>query len=77
MFFNDSVSKKEDGTFYISESYYSEERISNLKYTDVILKGKELKEDEVMDYNGFYYMPSTSSAVYHTPILESFLNYYF
>ena len=77
VFFNDSVGTKEDGTYYISESYYTEERVKNLKYTDVVLEGQALTEDEIAKYGEFVYLPSSSGARYHTPILESFLNYYF
>ena len=77
VFFNDDVAKNDDGKYYISESYYSEERVSKLKYTNEILEGKILNEDELADYEGYKYLPSTSAAVYHTPIAKAFLNYYF
>ena len=77
VFFNDSVSQKEDGTYYISESYYTEERVKNLKYTNTVLEGKTLSEDEIAKYGEYVYLPSTSGAVYHTPIMNEFLNYYF
>ena len=77
VFFNDSVGVNEDGTYYISQSYFTSERVNNLKYTDVVLEGKTLGEDEIAKYGEFIYLPSASAAKYHTPILESFLNYYF
>ena len=33
--------------------------------------------DEIAKYGEFVYLPSSSGARYHTPIMESFLNYYF
>ncbi|MBR0294957.1 MAG: hypothetical protein IJQ67_03530 [Bacilli bacterium] len=77
IFFNDEVGQKEDGTYYISKSYFSESRVTNLKYTTTILEGKELREDEIANYKGYIYLPSSSASVYHTPIIEDFLNYYF
>ena len=77
VFFNDSVGVKEDGTYYISETYYTTERVKNLKYTDVVLEGQTLSEDEIAKYGEYIYMPSTIAARFHTPIMESFLDYYF
>ena len=76
VFFNDSVSKVND-EYVISTSYYTEERVANLNYTNTVLQNKKLGEDEVAVYGEFVYMPSSSASVYHTPILNEFLNYYF
>ena len=76
VFFNDEVEFK-DEKYYISNSYYTSERVKNLKYTDTVLMGKELKEEEIAKYNDFIYLPSSSASKYHTPILNEFLNYYY
>ena len=82
VFFNDSVSQKEDGSFYISDSYYTEERLSSLKYMKganfkTVLKDMPLNNDEVMQTkSGGYYWLQAAAAKYHTPILKAFLDYY-
>ena len=79
VFFNDSVTK-EDDKYIVSDSYYTTERKDNLNYLEgvkhPVLKGLELKEDEVVEYEGNYYWKSESSEKYHTPLLQSFLKTY-
>lgn len=76
VFFNDVVSEKEDGTYYLSDSYYSEERITNLKY----YSGEPLKGMTVTDIaktkDKYPYWPQNEAAKHHTPILRQFLDYY-
>ena len=78
--FNDVVELVEGITLTVTNSYYSEERLPYLKYLyDVktkILKGMALSEEEVIEYQGSYYWKQESSAKYHTPILEAFINHY-
>ena len=82
VFFNDQVSQKEDGTFYISESYYEEKRLPDLHYlnqgkTNGILKDMVIKDNCVMQTkSGAYYWLQSDAAKYHGPILEAFLDYY-
>ena len=82
VFFNDSISQKDDGTFYISDSYYTEERLANLKYlkgfnkSKAVLKGMTLKEGVLQSPSGGYYWSQESASKYHQPLLEAFLDYY-
>ena len=76
VFFNDVVSEKEDGTYYLSDSYYSEERIKNLSYYN----GEPLKGMAVTGVlktkDNYPYWSQNEAAKYHTPILRLFLDYY-
>ena len=81
VFFNDEVSKKEDGSYYISNSFYSEERLTSLKYLDnvdtQVLKGMNLnKEDVVETESGYMFWSQEKAAQYHTPLLTAFLDTY-
>lgn len=78
VYFNDSVDKVDD-KWTITDSYYTKERVANLKYTDEVLKDKILNELEIdktyAQYN-YYSWLKVSAAKYHNKILESFLDYY-
>ena len=81
VYFNDEVSKKEDGTYYLSDSYYSEERLENLNYLkgcqfETVLKGMSINEGVLENPNGGYYWSQEVANRYHTPILKAFLDYY-
>ena len=82
VFFNDLVDKKDYGKYYVSDSYYSNERLSNLTYLkgasfQTVLKGMELNNADVIEVNESTYIWSQAAATkYHTPFLEAFLNYY-
>ena len=81
VYFNDEVIKKEDGSYYLSNSYYSEERLANLKYLanasfTTVLKGMGIKEGIMENKNGGYYWSQEEASKYHKPILEAFLDYY-
>lgn len=82
VYFNDSVSIKEDGSYYVSDSYYSSERLINLTYLkDVkfttILKDMTVQNNNVLfTKNGNPYWSQEDAAKYHTPILKAFLDYY-
>lgn len=78
IYFNDVVSKKEDGSYYISDSFYSEERKAVLKeqYTfPNVIKGMTLTEG-VIENNGKYYWSQEAANRYHKPNFEAFLDYY-
>ena len=82
VYFNDAVSKNENGEFYVSRSFYTEDRIKNLGYTDAVLEGRILTPDEVdikVDENTHeesYSWKMDSARLYHQPILESFFTKY-
>ena len=81
IFFNDEVSQKEDGSFYISNSFYSEERLTSLHYTSnvetKVLKGMSLPSDDVVVTDkGYMFWSQEKAALYHTPLLTAFLDTY-
>lgn len=82
VYFNDSISKKEDGTFYLSNSYYSKERLPNLKYLKgydkypAVLKDMEIKEGVLTTPSNTYYWSQEVASRYHKPLLEAFFDYY-
>lgn len=81
VFFNDEVAQKEDGSYYISNSYFSQERLTSLSYAkDVknnVLKGMTLNKDEVVSTpSGYTYWAQEKAAIYHKPLFEAFMNYY-
>ena len=81
VFFNDEVSQKEDGSYYISDSFYSEERLTSIKYAKYIdnnvLKGMDInKEDVITTATGYTYWSQEKAAKYHAPLFQSFIEYY-
>ena len=81
VYFNDEISKREDGTYYISDSYYSEERLEHINYLNgcqfqTKLKGMTVTEGVLENPNGGYYWSQEVASRYHTPILKAFLDYY-
>ena len=81
VFFNDEISQNEDGTYYVSRSFYSNERLTSLSYCKNIehnvLEGITLSENDIAKTSsGHAYWLQEKAAVYHTPLLEAFLDYY-
>jgi len=81
VYFNDKVAKKDDGSFYVSDSFYTEERLPNLKYLQgmdkdkAVLKGKEIKA-AISTATGKAYWPQADASEYHRPLLEAFFKCY-
>ena len=81
VFFNDEIAQKEDGSFYISNSFYSEERLTSIKYANNVennvLKGMDLNSEEVITTtSGYTYWAQEKAAQYHKPLVEAFLDTY-
>ncbi len=89
VFFNDTVSVNDNGEYYVSHSFFSEDRIQYLGYVDnvetSVLEGMILSEDQVIVYEytdadgvlqTYVYWESNAAATYHTPLLEAFLDTY-
>lgn len=79
VYFNDVISQKEDGSYYISDSFYSEDRLtSNRCYAHVntnVLKGMAINnEDVITTASGYAYWSQEKAALYHTPLLKAFLD---
>ncbi len=70
VYFNDSIS---NGT--ITKSYYSEDRINHLSYTNTVLNGLNLADEYLNDAkNGW--KNNSKQAEYYNPILIQFLDMY-
>ena len=81
VFFNDEISQNEDGAYYVSRSFYSNERLTSLSYCKNIeynvLEGITLSENDIAKTSsGHAYWLQEKAAVYHTPLLEAFLDCY-
>lgn len=81
VYFNDVVSVKEDGTPYVSDSFYSFERMNNLTYLvdyhdKCIFKDMEIAGQTVQLPSGDQYWLQEKAAAYYTPIWNKFLDYY-
>ena len=83
VYFNDVLSVKEDGTVYISDSFYAHERMNYLTYLvdyhdACIAKDRVLTQDEYVVIPGgdTYYRAQGKAAAFYTPIWNKFLDYY-
>lgn len=81
IFFNDEINQKEDGSYYISDSFYTIERLTSLHYLDnvetKILKDMTLpSEDVIVTESGYMFWAQEKAALYHTPLLTAFLDCY-
>ena len=81
VFFNDEVAQKEDGTYCVSRSFYTSERLTSLSYCKKVetnvLEGLVISEKDIAKTtSGYTYWLQEKAAVYHTPLLEAFLDYY-
>ena len=77
IYFNDAISKKDDGAYYISDSFYSQERQSQCKYAfPNVLKNMSISEGVLQTKKGTYYWSQETANKYHKPNFEAFLNYY-
>lgn len=79
IYFNDVVSKKDDGSYYISDSFYTEERKEALKDQYIfpnVIKGMTLTEGVIERNNGSYHWAQEAANRYHKPNFEAFLDYY-
>ena len=77
VYFNDSISQREDGKWMVSETYYTQERVAKLKYTNTVLKDMVLDDADLQEYPGYgTFWTQDGAAKYHNEILKSFLQYY-
>ncbi len=85
VFFNDVISKNENNEYYISDSFYSEERLPYLSYLEddlydypveykVLKRMKVPTNDVLFTSNGTPYLSQEKAAEYHTPLLRAFLS---
>lgn len=75
--FNDQI-KLENNKYVIADSYYTNERLTNLDYLDSVsnkvLKGMELPESDVNDSGSYIAWKKDKAIKYYQPIIESFLD---
>lgn len=69
--YNDSVGSD----LVVSDSYYTSERVANLQYTNTVVKGKQLTEDDISRYGEFVMWNHDSADKVYEGILNSFLDY--
>ena len=77
VYFNDEI-QVVDGKYVITRSYYNETNASKFAYTNTVLQGKELSEEELDIYPEYNYVGWNKEYArkQHQPILESFLDMY-
>ena len=82
VYFNDVVEKNENDEYYISDSFYTQERLTSLHYltnvkTPTVLKGLKLSDDQVVKTDkGYVFMAQEKAAEYHDPLFKAFLDRY-
>ena len=69
--YNDNV----DSNLVITKSYYSSERVASLGYTNTVLTGKQLTEEDVSRYGEYVMWNHDSADKVYEDILNSFLDY--
>ena len=85
VYFNDTIEKTGDG-YQVTDSFYSEDRVSNLAHLDglnkddIVLKGLKLDVDEVNEIDTgegtVYTWKNEKSAAKHDYLLKAFLDFY-
>lgn len=76
VYFNDAISKNDQGQYYVSRSYYSEDRIAFLAHANQIVEGRILDAEEVDDSESGMSWKKDYARKVHQPILEAFLDKY-
>lgn len=72
--YNDVVTKEND-KYVIVDSYYTEERVSKVSYTDTVLKGKEIPEKELDKFpSGYVSWKHEYANKHYEKIIASFLD---
>ena len=81
VYFNDSVDVDDEGNYYISNSFYDEDRLTSISYAskidnNVLLGMKLPKEDVVTTSTGYAFWAQEKAAKYHDPLFKAFLDTY-
>ena len=79
IYFNDVIEKREDGSYFVANSFYSEERKEALKdqYTfPNVLKGMTIADGVIEGKNNTYYWSQEVASKYHKANFEAFLDCY-
>ena len=82
VYFNDVVTAREDGTVYISDSFYSPERMNYLTYLVdyhdwCIAKDYDVTYEVFHTIDDEYFWIQEIAARFYTPIWNKFFDYYF
>ena len=79
VYFNDSY-EKVDEEWKITRSFYSQERVAHLQYTNTILEGTTIPNEDMLEaeFGGMTYTMWKTEAArkVHQPLLEAFLDMY-
>ena len=72
--YNERISKA-DEKYYVTGSYYTNERVPSLQYTDIVLEGKEVSIEElnISETRAIWKEEFVNKA--YEPIVNSFLDY--
>lgn len=69
--YNDTV----NSNLVVSESYYTTARVASLEYTNTVIQGKQLSEEDVSRYGEYVMWNHDSADKIYEGILNSFLDY--
>ena len=79
VYFNDAYEKVEE-EWKITRSFYSEERVAHLQYTNTVLEGTTIPNEDMLEveFGGstFTMWKTEAAREAHRPMLESFLDMY-
>ncbi len=80
VYLNDELSKNEDNSFYVSRSFFDEDRLPHLKYLEGIenniIEGIKIPEENVNIAGEYMSWVRDAADVYYLPLLNAFLDYY-
>ena len=82
-YFNDAISINENNEYYVSRSFFSEDRLPHLNFLNdftgtKVLEGMKISEDDLIfsaDKTRFGW-DKNKANIYHQPLLEKFLSFY-
>lgn len=72
VYLNDKLTQNENGDWVVTQTYYTEERVKNLAYTDTVLEGIVVPANEVVEGSWI----KENAAKYHDDIMIAFLDKY-
>ena len=70
-----NTTTKDDGKIKVTESYYSAERVQSLEYTNTVLVGQELTQDDVNENDYGVFWKNDAADSFYEKILSEFLDY--
>lgn len=71
--YNDTV-EEVNGKYIVTDSYYSEEMVQKLSYTNTVVKGMEISSKDLIINPGYVSWPHENANKVYEPILNVFLD---